>query len=80
MYALITILTMIVKKTIIIDEEGWRVADYRKMYYALMDATERALEILEMKDAEAAFLCRKAAAELIQGEQACEEIYIETCE
>jgi len=56
------------------------VADYRKMYYALMDATEKALEILEMKDAEAAFLCRKAAAELIQGEQLCEEIYIETCE
>ena len=55
-------------------------ADYRKMYYTLMDATEKALEILEMKDAEAAFLCRKAAAELIRGERECEEIYIETCE
>ena len=54
--------------------------DYQKMYYTLMDATEKALEILEMKDAEAAFLCRKAAAELIQGELACEEIYMDTCE
>ena len=63
-----------------VGEEGCGVADYRKMYYTLMDAAEKALEILEMKDAEAAFLCRKAAAELIQGEQLCEEIYIETCE
>lgn len=55
-------------------------ADYRKMYYTLMDAVEKALEILEMKDAEAAFRCRKAAAELICGEKECEEIYIETCE
>ena len=55
-------------------------ADYRKMYYTLMDAAEKALEILEMKDAEAAFLCRKAAAKLIRGEQKCEEIHIETCE
>ncbi len=53
-------------------------ADYQKMYYTLMDATEKALEILEMKNAEAVFLCRKAAAELIRGEQACEEIYIRT--
>lgn len=55
-------------------------ADYQKMYYTLMDAAEKALTILEMKDAEAAFLCRKAAAELIRGERACEEIYLETCE
>ena len=55
-------------------------ADYQRMYYTLMDAVEKALEILEMKDAETAFLCRKAAAELICGEQECEEIYIETCE
>ena len=55
-------------------------ADYRKMYYTLMDAAEKALEILEMKDAEAAFLCKKAASELIRGEQKCKEIYIETCE
>ena len=55
-------------------------ADYRKMYYTLMDAAEKALEILERKDAETVFLCRKAAAELIQGEQICEEIYIESCE
>ena len=41
-------------------------ADYRKMYYTLMDAAEKALEILEMKDVEAAFLCRRAAAELIR--------------
>ena len=61
-------------------EGGCDVADDRKMYDALMDATEKALEILEVKDAEAAFLCRKAAAELIQGEQLCEEIYIESCE
>ena len=55
-------------------------ADYRKMYYTLMDAAEKALEILETKDVEAAFLCSKAAEELIREERACEEIYIETCE
>ena len=55
-------------------------ADYQKMYYKLMDAVENALEILEMKDAEAAFRCKKAIAVLICGEQDCEEIYIRTSE
>ncbi len=55
-------------------------ADYRKMYYTLMDAAEKALEILETKDAEALFLCKKAADELIRGERNCEEIYLETGE
>ena len=54
-------------------------ADDQKMYYVLMDAVEKALEILEMENAEAAFLCKKAASELICGERACEEIYINTC-
>ena len=54
--------------------------DYRKMYYTLMDAAENALAILEMKDTEAVFLCRKAAEELILGERACEEIYLESSE
>ena len=50
------------------------------MYYKLMDAVENALEILEMKDAEAEFRCKKAASMLIRGEQDCEEIYIRTSE
>ena len=53
-------------------------ADYRKMYYTLMDAAEKALEILEMKDAEVAFWCKKASSVLISGEQECEEIYLRT--
>ena len=55
-------------------------ADYQRMYDKLMDAVENALEILEMKDAEAAFRCKKAIAVLICGEQDCEEIYIRTSE
>ncbi len=52
-------------------------ADYRRMYLRLYDAVERALEVMESNpDAKQAVLLGKAL--LINAQQECEDIYIET--
>lgn len=54
-------------------------ADYRKMYYRMVDASERALELLEQRQAEARepMLLRQVADILRQGELDCEELYLD---
>lgn len=52
-------------------------ADYRKMYFQLCDAVERTLEVMESNpDAKQAVLLGKAL--LIDAQQDCEDIYVET--
>ncbi|MBP3493174.1 MAG: hypothetical protein J6J83_01015 [Oscillospiraceae bacterium] len=53
-------------------------ADYRKMYLVLIDAVERALQLLEADTADVSPRRKEAITELIRGELACEEIYIES--
>ena len=53
-------------------------ADYQKMYYVLMDATEQALALLTQESDDFRLMCQKAALELVVGELLCEEIYIQT--
>ena len=53
-------------------------ADYQKMYYVLMNATEQALALLTQDCDNFKLMCQKAAIELIVGELRCEEIYIQT--
>lgn len=48
-------------------------ADYRKMYFQLCDAVERALEVMESDSESGAKLCRGQAL-LMEGMQACEDI------
>ena len=55
-------------------------ADYQKMYYILMNATEQALALLTRDCDNFEKICHEAAAELIDGELRCEEIYIQTSE
>lgn len=54
-------------------------ADYRKMYYRMVDASERVLELLEQRQAEARepMLLRQVADILRQGELDCEELYLD---
>lgn len=55
-------------------------ADYRKMYLTLFHATEKAiarLSVLPVPDAEIA-LRQEVVTLLAEGQQQCEEIYIET--
>lgn len=54
-------------------------ADYRKMYYRMVDASERALELLEQRQAEVRepMLLRQVADILRQGELDCEELYLD---
>jgi hypothetical protein len=52
-------------------------ADYRKMYFQLCAAVERALEVMESDSESGAKLCRGQAL-LMEGMQACEDIYVET--
>ena len=54
-------------------------ADYRKMYYRMVDASERALELLEQRQAEARepMLLQQVAEILRQGELDCEELYLD---
>ena len=52
-------------------------ADYRRMYLRLYNAVERALEVMESNpDAKQAVLLGKAL--LINAQQDCEDIYVET--
>lgn len=52
-------------------------ADYRRMYLRLYDAVERALEVMESNpDAKQAVLLGKAL--LINAQQECEDIYVDT--
>lgn len=56
--------------------------DYQKMYYALFHATERAIERLSrfpVPDSEIA-LRIEVVQILAQGQQQCEDIYIDTAE
>ena len=56
--------------------------DYQKMYYALFHATEQAIERLSqlpVPDSEIA-LRSEVITLLAQGQQQCEDIYIETDE
>ena len=54
-------------------------ADYRKMYYRMVDASERALELLEQRQTETRepVLLRQVADILRQGELDCEELYLD---
>ncbi len=56
--------------------------DYQKMYYALFHATERAIErlsLLPVPDGEIA-LRSEVISLLAQGQQQCEDIYIDTAD
>ena len=52
-------------------------ADYQKMYFQLCVAVERALEVME-SGSESGEKLRRSQALLVEGMQACEEIYVET--
>ena len=53
--------------------------DYRKMYYRMVDASERVLELLEQRreDFPEEGLWRQAADTLRRAEQDCEELYLQ---
>ncbi len=52
-------------------------ADYQKMYFQLCVAVERALEVME-SGSESGEKLRRGQALLVEGMQACEDIYVET--
>lgn len=54
-------------------------ADYRKMYYRMVDASERVLELLEQRQTETRepVLLQQVADILRQGELDCEELYLD---
>lgn len=54
-------------------------ADYRKMYYRMVDASERALELLEKRREDFAELTlwQQLVDTLRQGELDCEELYLQ---
>ena len=54
-------------------------ADYRKMYYRMVDASERVLELLEQRreDFPEEGLWRQVADTLRRAEQDCEELYLQ---
>lgn len=56
-----------------------RAADYKKMYMKLMDASEKAIQALSTCSDEDAYTGSvKALLTLIKGQQASEEVYIES--
>ena len=54
-------------------------ADYRKMYYHMVDASERALELLEQRreDFREQFLWQQLTDLLRQAELDCEDLYMQ---
>ncbi len=52
-------------------------ADYQRMYLRLFDAVERTLELMDT-DPDPAHAALVGRALLIDGQQACEDIYVET--
>lgn len=53
-------------------------ADYRKMYYRMVDASERALELLEQRQEDFREQClwQQLTDTLRQAERDCEELYL----
>ena len=56
-----------------------KIADYRKMYYRMVDASERALELLEQRreDFREQFLWQQLTDLLRQAELDCEDLYMQ---